>query len=516
MMLAIFAAAVSLSLTNASDYVSTLPANSNLIRGVGMGSAGAYRTVRGEDADFIASALMERVYDVPVFLPGLTYPWNEVGKIPYFSPWYHFLTGYEAMTNAFLCSTTNQLDIPTDNTIYKTYGYVTNSFVAWDGLLKMAGKRWEKDGVDVMSNAYPFVSSNVFLAVPKPVVFSRAYKIAQTTNSSQYVEGGALSFATMTNAYALVEGETFDNFLLGVEVYSSVVATNRWETHAEYNTETNIYTQYTVEGNTYSYISDYGYKTTTNTWSGANAGVDEGMECYSLHEIYYKTPWSIQYTAAHTEPNQGGILHVLQPFMSANYYENSLPSNGSPWKANIRLEIGRDESGEVFVNTNLTVDAWLVSLFECTSTYTESVNYKAVGMPNPPNVSTTSVKRVLSSRSLGRLVRDDGETYQGKPTIFKSEEKINLLQELSVNYASAARCFGPNDVMMWNPPIQNPKIIPQSDYPSTVTNGWASYYWTMPWADAEAKTTRRNGIKSIKNYILAIVHPTYHARVLED
>src|SRR5574344_1144432 len=112
------------------------------------------------------------------------------------------------------------------------------------------------------------------------------------------------------------------------------------------------------------------------------------MESYSLHGITYETPWSIEYTAAHTEPNQGGILHVLQPFMSANYYENQLPSNGSPWKANIHLAIGQDESGSTFVNTNLTVDAWLVSLFECTSTYTESVNYKAEGMANPQNVST--------------------------------------------------------------------------------------------------------------------------------
>ena len=515
MTLAVLAAAVTLSLTNASDYVSTLPANSNLLRGVGMGSQGAYKSVRGEDADFLASALMERVYDVPVFLPGLTYPWNEVGKIPYFSPWYHFLTGYEAMTNAFLCSTTNQLDIPTDNTLYKTYGYVTNSFVAWDGLLKMAGERWEKDGVDVMSNAYPFVSSNVFLAVPKPVVFSRAYEIAQTTNSSQYVEGGALSFATLTNAYALVEGGTFDNFLLGIGVHSSVVTTNRWESGSEYNTKTNIYTQYTVDGNTYSYISGYGLKNGTNTWVGANGFIGEGMECYSLHGITYITPWSIQYTAAHTEPNQGGILHVLQPFMSANYYENSLPSNGSPWKANIRLEIGRDESGSIFVNTNLTVDAWLVSLFECTSTYTESVNYKAEGMANPPNVSTTSVKRVLSSRNLGRLVRAEGETYMGKPTVSKSAEKLNVLHELSVNFASASKCFGANDVAMWNPPIPSPKIIQPGDYPSTVTNGWASYYWNSPRADAEATTTRRNGIKSVKNYIIAIVHPTFHARVIE-
>jgi hypothetical protein len=513
MTLAVLAAAVSLSLTNASDYVSTLPANSNLLRGVGMGSQGAYKSIRGEDADFLASALMERVFNVPQYLPGLGYRWNEVGKIPYFSPWYNIMTGCEAMTNAFLCSTTNQLPIPADDDLYERYGYVTNSFVVWDGIRKMAGDKWEKDGIDVMSNAYPFVSSNSFLAVPKPIVFSEYH--TKTNIVAQYTSG-ALSFATMTNAYAFVEGGTFDNFLLGVEVYSSVVTTNRWETGSEYNTKTNIYTQYTVDGHTYSYISGYGLENGTNTWTGADGYVKEDMECYSLHGITYRTPWSIEYTAEHTEPNQGGILHVLQPFMSANYYENSLPSNGSPWKANIRLEIGRDESGSIFVNTNLTVDAWLVSLFECTSTYTESVNYRAEGMANPPNVSTTSVKRVLSSRNLGRLVRAEGETYMGKPTIFKSEEKINVLQEFAVNFASAAKCFGQKDLMMWNPPIQYPKIIQPGDYPSTVTNGWSHHYWNAPWADAEATTTRRNGIKSVKNYIIAIVHPTFHARVIND
>lgn len=496
-MIAVLAAAVTLSLTNASDYVSTCPANSNLIQGVGMGSTGAYRAVRGEDADFLATAILERLHYVPQYFPGLFDRWEMTGKIPMKNDFMYFGDSL-AITNAFWCSVSNQLPVPTDNEIYTPYGYVTNSLTPWDGILKMAGDKWEKDGIDVISNAYPFVSSNTCLALPKPIVFS-----------------GALSLATITNTYALVEGETFDNFLLGIEVYPSTVATNRWETHSEYNTETNIYTQYTVDGNTYSYISDYGFKTTTNTWSGANEFIGEGMECYSLHEIYYKTPWSIQYTAAHTEPNQGGILHVLQPFMSANYYENSLPSNGSPWKANIRLAIGRDEAGEVFVNTNLSVDAWLVSLFECTSTYTETINYKAIGMPNPPNVSTSTVKRVLSSRNLGRLVRADGEAYLGKPTIFKSAERVNVLQELAVNFASAARCFGQNDVMMWNPPIQNPKIIQPGDYPSTVTNGWASYYWNSPWADAEAKTSRRNGIKSVRNYIIAIVHPTFHARVIE-
>ena len=500
------AAPVALSLTNAADYVSTIPVNSNLIQGIGMGAGGAYRTVRAEDAEFLATALRERLH----FASGsggryteLGTAYKEVGMVPTRPRWVLDDYDYSNMiSNSYPATWGEAIRPAVGGGAGDRHGFVPAAFTVWDGYApSQATNSWIRNGFDAESDLravfaagatgygaqdVPFALTNLFRNVPTLVAITNAYGFLDSGMCSNLlasarpveVDAGGARFSFTTNSFSISNGETE-----GVWYY--------WSKGYQYGDE-----WYSVVTNV-DYRSDPG-----GSYSGTSV-VGQSMNCYIEREVTYSTQFSVRRTG-----ESSGVATFFRTTKTSDRTYLSVPSNGTPWTVNFLLVAG-ERDGETFYNTNLTMRAWLVSLWECVSTVRRARN---LGLPARWDIDaavTTRVQRVISSYPLGNLVNVTNGLWASSGTFEGYGTGVGDTQLAMFEVCGG---FFDNGSFSDVAPV-DPEVVDASDYPSTFTNGWtgtASLYY------GQGSTLRRHELRSVGNYAVLIVNPVYIARALGE
>ena len=503
------AAPVALSLTNAADYIATVPVNSNLIQGVGMGAGGAYRVTRAEDIEFLHTALQERIMLAAEPIPGLIYSWyNEPGRVPRASDDNYL---WEAVRlrdfrTTYLAADTNATDFAVNSSTYfGSFGFVPPNWQPWTGYLKITGTNgWERNGYDAASDIR--------------AVFDQTGSVGVPTNDipTNLVFVGALSLAQITNTYAVLDSGVFDTILRGSEPVSTCLATNvtirGWQGNAiDYD-----YTNYTVGDYSGRYASggtpgpDQQYFSTNKTTVSART-----MACHSERASYFLTIHGLQYSTEPTpdNPYPGGRLHVAAPIFETHNFDESLPDGGDLWRSMLAVVAGYTNvvaSAGRICYTNMTVRAYLVCCWTCTTADRWQKNFNIPDMTNEI-VTANHVTRLLSSHDLGAF-ECTGETRESRfyatPNVWRAvSSRVDDIQREALLAAEALACF--EGRFFRRPPVEEFKILP-SEYPATCSNGW----FGCKAGTGFAIRTRRNEFAADKVYLLLLVRPTYHARVL--
>lgn len=498
------AAPVALSLTNAADYIATVPVNSNLIQGVGMGAVGAYRTVRAEDMDFLAEALTERFIDAAEPYPGTT------GWTPYDSARVPVAQADIFSTNYYIRAADFRVSLPDSDfglaTPFKpdssssdrsnSYGFIPTDWQPWTGVLKMANTNgWVRNGYDAAADIRAVFDSPASDGIPT------------NTIPQSIVFAGPLSLDAMTNAYAIIEGDLCDAILRGNGPRSDSVTTNVFTTlDGGYYNRFN-YTPYRIGSYSGQYLSSVdwldNYEATTTTYTV----VGPTMDCSSRHLVRYVTPYGLEYTTAPTIYNRypGGILHVSEPHKDWDLIENKLPGTGGVWRVNVGIDAGRDRTTlDVVFNTNLVVDAWLVCCWEC-RTEDRWTRFEIPEVSPYSSWSSNRVVNLLTSHDLGSMSFATTNAYSD---VWQTlNVNVSDVQSAALTWAIALGCF--SNRPSFTPVVEEFKILP-SEFPGTVTNGWIGANGNTASADAE----RTHAFSAKHVYLLLRVKPTYRARVL--
>lgn len=496
---------VALSLTNAADYVSTIPVNSNLIEGIGMGAGGAYTTLRAEDAEFLTAAFVERFY----FASGSGGRYTVSGAVD------HHLArlpskasivedGESMISNSYPVSWGVAIN-PALGGTYDRHGFVPANFPIWDSCAPSeTSDGWTRNGYGATNdlravfgagatgfdvNDIPFAITNLFRHFP--------------------------TMAAVTNAYSVIASSLCSNILATASVYDlESWASCTTNTHSFNNLErddiTNItYQTYSYAGETYGIPIAYATRTVPGSQTKYNTRVNQSMRCFvSLNESW-ETPFGVRRTG-----ESSGVVNTLQPFRASAQIESSLPSNGTPWTVSFAVVAGSRDSFDPVFNTNLVAKAWLVSLWECTST----LRFEwTLGLDGTWQTETTStVSRALSSYPLGQLVFGPQSQYSNYSNFLWSTngpfegfgtgvfDTQNAFVDVSDSFFDTGSF---TDVS-----ISSPKIVVSSDFPSTVTNGWGRNMTNY----GIAYSYRRHELRSVANYAVLIVTPQYFARVLGE
>jgi hypothetical protein len=365
------AAPVALSLTNAADYVATVPVNSNLIQGVGMGKDGAYRTVRAEDMEFLRTAFVERMYyAADPFSPGLDVSGLESARVPV-KQWEIFWPGIVDLDFRLSQPESDPVRFRPgdDKTRSSSYGFVPASWEPWTGYLKTAGTNgWVRNGYDASTDIRA-----VFDSPNSDGISTNDVPRGSTNDVSRgLLIAGALSLATITNAYALIQGGLFDCILRSGPPRDDSMTTNAVSQYYEFSDAAYNYTSYSVGDYTGQYLSsltmgaDYSYTNMSSSVAGPS------MTCSSGRRVVYNTPYGLEYTTAPTPANRypGGIIHTLQPYRDMQIISESLPDAGGNWKVALALRRSSYFLPDSINTNHISVSAWLVCCWSCTTTDT--------------------------------------------------------------------------------------------------------------------------------------------------
>ena len=501
---------VALSLTNAEDYVSSIPVNSNLLRGVGMGAGGAYTTLRAEDAEFLTAAFVERFH----FASGSGGRYTESGAIDHHlarlpTRWDIVEYGSAMISNSYPV-TWGQAIEPTQGGTYDRHGFIPADFAIWDGYAPSeTPDGWTRNGFGATNDVRA-----VFL--PGASGFAEARIPYALTNLFRTVP----FLAAVTNAYAVISSELCSNILASASVYdgeSRSCTTNayRMTYPGHYDVSNYTYTAYSYGGNSYDYPSGYTLRERRFPDITGQRRVGQTMDCWISREVDYATPFGVRRTS-----DAGGTPQVLEPFKSYESVESSLPSNGAPWTVHFAVVAGTtgDDGSPWTVhgtlyNTNLTVHAWLVSLWECTSAWSWEWS---LGLGDAwQSAETAVVSRVIASYPLGELVFDSSQSIyiDASNTLWSSSgdfegygtgvyDTQHAFWEVSGTFFDTGSF---SDVG-----IPRPKIMTASDLPAVVSSGWGNHVVNY----AQARTVHKHSLRSVKNYAVLIVSPEYFARVV--
>ncbi len=499
------AAPVALSLTNAADYVSTIPVMTNLIKGVGMGEGGAYRTIRGEDAEFLASAVIERWR----FASGSGTSWTELGNTDHYQarvPSRVYWPDYEdsMISNSYPASWGTAL---TPGSPYARHGFVPSDFDIWSDYRRSETTNgWVRTGLDARTDIRAVFASGASGFAEEDIPYG-------ITNIFRSVP----IFAVVTNVYAAISSDLCATILASASVYDGQGSDLRSCTTNAYllsypghsDVRKFTYTSYTWDGNSYDVPSAYTLRDLSYSDFKGSWEMGQSMDCWIQREVTYSTPFGVRRTGEST-----GTPQVLEPYKSYESVESCLPSNGAPWTVRFAVVAGKIDSTPLY-NTNIVAQAWLVSLVECTSTWTWEWT---LGISSDWQTETTStVSRAIASFPLGNLAFDPRQTTFSNVsnTLWSSS---GLYAGYGTGVCDTQRALWRNGNLFFdnysaeNVEIANPRTITAADYPSTVTNGWG----TSRVLYGQARTTRRHQLTSVKNYAVLLVNPVYFARIIGD
>lgn len=469
-MIAVILAAL-LSLTNATDYVSSVPANTNLIKGVGMGSDWIYRSLRGEDMDFLMTAYAERYNWLPHTIYDVITP-SDVGRIPVqlltidsvtaglrYAP----IIDYQTVSNAFKTSLAHiPIKDPGDWDATCTFvSYVPSTVGLRSGLLllPMTGAEYLYNGVNVWTNAAPFVTGEPFGQCPEPPLFVHMP-----------------SLAAVTNAYAQIESDIFSNALFTAKIYWGDQMTNKQERIEE----------------TTSYR--FGELQTTTTTNRNN---------YLSTSLTARR--SMTYTAAYSINADRSIV-VDEVYKSNDTTLTPNVTGATPFRSSFNVLMGRQNNAFVY-NTDLVISAMIVGLFETVSS--EQISPLVPNFVNVSNSFRAVTNRLIVANNLGEL------TFNPLPTInlWQSGLKFHEFFNAAIAVAGHENYFGldtPHERWLY-PVTITPRILDDADFAPLAPDEDDSDGGTC-----SVSTTRINTIALKGCYLIAIIHPTYHARVLAD
>ena len=502
------ASPVRLSLTNAADYVSTIPVNTNLIKGIGMGAGGAYTTLRAEDVEFLVSATVERFH----FASHSGSSWTDLGAIDCYVgripsclvdgyPSAHMISNsYPATWND-----RDRLGVPAS---YGRHGFVPPDFDLWmDYQRSESTNGWMRGGFDAATDIRA-----VFLHDARPFTPEELEPAFALTNLLSHVP----NLHDLTNAYAVIGGSLCSNLLASGTIESGSYpaylsrCTNRYETAFDSVEVSNItYATYSYGGRQHQYATGYTlYPRQTGSASGA---VPQGpdMTCYKERIVTYHTPYSVRQTGQTT-----GEYKPLPPFKSNDQVSLSSPGSGGPWSIVFALVAGTAPGGGPGVhpqyNTNIITRAYLVSLWECV---TERREIRSTTSFLPAySFATSSVVRAITSYPIGQIVPVAGNAAHSNDLWQTSGE----YEGFGTGVADVQRAFyevasGYFDKPFADVDISNPLIVRPEDFPPVATDDLTASYRTV-----YAQTLYSHTLRSVKNYVVMLVTPTYHARVLGD
>lgn len=498
------ASPVRLSLTNAADYVSTIPVNSNLIQGIGMGAGGAYTTLRAEDVEFLFSAALERFR----FAAHGGDPWTDLGRVyPEIArvparP----ITGRVAghiISNSFPVTWNDGERL---STVYSRHGFVPPDFDLWmDYQRSESTNGWVRGGFDAATDIRA-----VFLHDARPFTPEELEPAFALTNLLSHVP----NLHDLTNAYAVIGGSLCSNLLASGTIESGSYpaylsrCTNRYETAFDSVEVSNItYATYSYGGRQQQYATGYTlYPRQTGSASGV---VPQGpdMTCYKERIVTYHTPYSVRQTGQTT-----GEYKPLPPYKSNDQVSLSSPGSGGPWSIVFALVAGTAPGGGPGVhpqyNTNIITRAYLVSLWECVTARRE-IRSTTSFLP-AYSFATSSVVRAITSYPIGQIVPVAGNAAHSNDLWQTSGE----YEGFGTGVADVQKAFyevasGYFDKPFADVDISDPLIVRPEDFPPVATNDLAASYRTV-----YAQTLYSHTLRSVKNYVVMLVTPTYYARVL--
>lgn len=496
------ASPVRLSLSNATDYATIVVVNTNLLKGIGMGAGGAYRILRAEDIEFLHEALNERL----LLAPGTAWFESYIGRpnempdtgmVPYesktYAHWYGEWPETIASNSAWQTSYSSVYAFDVDHLGGK--GFVPSSFAPWTGgALSAATNAWLRNGYDAASDIRAVFSgeSRLFPTNDLPIIPTF---------------DGVPDFATMTNAYALLDSPYVRTTLDVIEpLKSRCTYSNELSVAIDYIDVTYQYTEYQIPGTSGTAMYASGYTETPSSYSDTyrSSGNMDVLVWYATHEVEYDTPYDTEYTSAE---RKGGKVHVLTPYKARDSHSTTLPDVSTPWRMGVRLLRGWDASGRLY-NTNLAIRAYAVLALKCTSSTTTSRHY---AIPEVPTTSTSSnlVRNVTVCLDLGALSIVGGETVdRGVPVYEATTTPFDIAQTFrtAIAYAETNGAF--DHGLFDQVPIPAPAICDPADYPATTT--------TSAGGVGTATSVHEHAMQCVKIYFILLISPTYHARVLDD
>lgn len=492
------ASPVRLSLSNATDYAIVVVVNTNLLKGIGMGAGGAYSSLRAEDITFLQEALTERLLLAPGTWMKIFGARDESGMVPceltVWRHWYEDWPDAIAKDSAWPLSFSNEIFFAV-NRAETGRGFVPSSFAPWTGgALSAATNAWLRNGYDAASDIRAVFSDD-----------SRLFPTNELPTIPTF--DGVPDFATMTNAYALLDSPYVRTALYVEKPLESRCAyTNEFSVAIDYIDVTYQYTEYHIPGtsNTAKYAS--GYTETPSSYSDTyrSAGDMDKLVWYATHEVEYETPYSIEYTSAE---RKGGKVHALAPYKARDSYSTTLPDVSTPWRMGVRLQRGWNASGRLY-NTNLAIRAYAVLALKCTSSTTTSRHY---AIPEVPTTSTSSnlVRNVTVCLDLGALSIVEGVTVDsGVPVYEAATTPFDIAQTFRTAIAYAEIAGAWDHRLFPQVPISNPVVCDPADYPATTT--------TSTGGGGTATSVHEHAMQCVKIYFILLISPTYHARVLDD
>lgn len=499
-------APVALSLTNAADYVSSRPANSNLIVGVGMGKDGAYRTVRAEDAEFLTTAILERL----LFASGSGDRYADAGggaEVKYIGMMPNRVWRFEdaegMISNSFPVTWGTPIP-PFATTIRGRYGFVPDSFKIWDGFApSSATNDWVRNGFYATNDIHAVFALNASGFPASEIPFS-------LTNLFRHIP----TFSSITNAYAVLSSGLCSNLLATARVddyYSQTtnqykIASGEHQAVAQYYTE-----PYDYGDSVYLWTTSVVLRSVAGTETLYRRTIGASMQCEASRQVSYDTPFSVRRTGA-----TSGYANFFQPFKAGDSSRLSIPSNGTPWTVSFALVSGKLPDYMTAYNTNLVVAAHLCSLWEFISTEARSRDL-GLGDGYATTLVTTKVDRAISSYPLGQLVLDPRHVefsintyglwssngdFEGFGTTVADVQKAVL--------GVSGSFFDTGDFLDLEP--ANPETVLPTDYPSVFTNGWERGALVY----GRGVTIRTHIMQSVLNFAVLIVNPVYNARVLGE
>ena len=499
---------VALSLSNATDYVSSIPVNTNLIKGIGMGAGGAYTTLRAEDTEFLVSATVERFHfashsgDAFTDLGAID---CYVGRIPS-----RLVDGYPSalmISNSYPVTwdDRDRLGVPVS---YGRHGFVPPDFDLWmDYQRSESTNGWFRAGYDAAEDirAIFLPESRAF----SPEELAPAYAL---TN----LFAGVPNVQVLTNAYATIASDLCSTILASATIATGAYpaylsrCTNRYETAFDSVEVSNItYATYSYGGRQQQYATGY---TLYPRQSGSASGVlpqGSDMSCYKERIVTYHTPYSVRQTGQTT-----GEYKPLPPYKSDDQVSLSSPGSGGPWSIVFAVVAGTAPGGGPGVhpqyNTNIITRAYLVSLWECVTARRE-IRSTTSFLP-AYSFATSSVVRAITSYPIGQIVPVAGNAAHSNDLWQTSGE----YEGFGTGVADVQKAFyevasGYFDKPFADVDISDPLIVRPEDFPPVATNDLAAAYRTV-----YAQTLYSHTLRSVKSYVVMLVTPTYYARVLDD
>jgi len=480
-------AAVRLYPSTNTEYYATIPANSNKICGIGMGPNADYTFFRGEDVDWIAEAIRERLNGsggTSIWHPKLRF----TGMIPVERDMIDGgLVSSDVISNVFLlCEDARQTGFVRENCtpiIHDAQGRMSGEALPCtvsNGTFMVNGTNAE---TYVLRSLIP--RENLFKSeeLPPSVTLYGYVDLATITNCYHVLKDDDRRFTTIaktTDRYDYYKDKTnrtytvYDDDTVSKDcLVSNIVARNEFGTYV---------TDYVITTNrTFHY-----HYTTTNAY----------IRAYSSRSITYETPASLERISRNTDV--GATVHALDPYEHYNNYSTYFPTDGGHFFFNYSLVTGREnEDGDYVHNTNVTVHAYLVTYWTY-SDITKVQGYDGVNCRSITNsVRSATYENFITVTDIGTAERVTSDYSQ---EMWKSTGIDSAIVIGNAVVYLDRKGYDIEDV-----PINNPAIFPKENYPTicSSTSGYVRSYM---------QTTRTKNLEPQRTLMLIIVKPVWRTR----